>query len=105
MMFTFVLYNSIYIPISIGDFSVNKPLGQCIIDILIDVLFIVDMLLNLRTVYYDEEGQLVLQPRTIYRKYLCSHWFVIDFLAVFPFDIIVSGGWMRERAERAWGAG
>ena len=101
MMFTFVLYNSIYIPISIGDFSVNKPLGQCIIDILIDVLFIVDMLLNLRTVYYDEEGQLVLQPRTIYRKYLCSHWFVIDFLAVFPFDIIVSGGWDCGTASEA----
>ena len=33
IMFTFVIYNSIYIPINIA-FGVFKPLGQCIIDLL-----------------------------------------------------------------------
>ena len=93
MMFAFVVYNSVYIPIDIAVFSIDKQMGQCVFDVLVDVLFIVDMLLNLRTTYYDEEGQLVLEASTIYKKYLCSYWFVIDFLAVFPFDIIATGGW------------
>ena len=93
MMFTFVVYNSIYIPIDIALFNIGKALGQCVCDVLIDTLFIVDMLLNLRTTYYDGEGQLVLERDTIFKRYLCSYWFVIDFLAVFPFDMIANRGW------------
>ena len=90
MMFVFVIYNSIYIPINIA-FNVDKPLGQCLVDLLIDILFISDMLLNLRTAYYNEDNELVLDAKTIYREYLCSTWFVIDFLAVFPFDLAIQG--------------
>ena len=72
MMFAFVVYNSVYIPIDIAVFSIDKQMGQCVFDVLVDVLFIVDMLLNLRTTYYDEEGQLVLEASTIYKMYLCS---------------------------------
>lgn len=90
MMILFVIYNSIYIPINIA-FNVYKPLGQCILDLIIDLLFITDMLLNLRTTYYDDENELVVDKKAIYRKYLLSKWFVIDFLAVFPFDLM--GGW------------
>ena len=89
MMILFVIYNSIYIPINIA-FNVYKPLGQCILDLIIDLLFITDMLLNLRTTYYDDENELVVDKKAIYRKYLLSKWFVIDFLAVFPFDLTAS---------------
>ena len=41
-MFIFVVYNSIYVPIDIALFNVVKPLFQCIFDVIIDVLFIVD---------------------------------------------------------------
>ena len=92
MMFIFVIYNSIYIPINIA-FNIDKPLAQCIIDLMIDVLFISDMLLNLRTTYYDEENELVLDKKAIYRKYLCSTWFGIDVLAVFPFDLVFQAQW------------
>jgi hypothetical protein len=92
MMFIFVIYNSIYVPMGIAFFSIDKPLGQCILDVFIDVLFIIDIVKNTRTVYYDEEGQMVLDHRRIQRHYLCSSWFVIDFLAVFPFDVVASGG-------------
>lgn len=87
----FVLYNSIYIPIDIALFNVNKHPGQCIFDYaIVDVLFIVDMLLNLRTTYYDEEGELVLDSRVIWKRYVFSYWCMIDTLAVFPFDIVVN---------------
>ena len=96
-MFTFVLYNSVFIPIDIS-FDINKHISQCVIDVCIDVLFITDMLLNLRTTYYDNDGNLVLEKRTIIKHYVCSYWFLIDIFAVFPFDIIVNQGWDCGRA-------
>lgn len=90
-MFLFVIYNSIYIPLEIA-FGLDKPVGQCVFDYFVDLCFIADMCLNMRTVYYNQQNELVMDPKTIVRKYVCSYWFVIDFLAVFPFDLLVGGG-------------
>ena len=90
-MFLLVVYNCIYIPIDIAFSSaIDKTLGHCIFDLIVDLLFIFDMLLNLRTTYYDDDNNLVLEPRKILKRYLTS-WFAIDFLAVFPFDLSISG--------------
>lgn len=99
VMFVFVIYNAIYIPIELS-FTPNKPIGQCTFDYFIDFCFILDMCINMRTTYYDTHNELVLDPKAILRNYVCSQWFAIDFLAVFPFDLVVGGGSCGDSAGR-----
>jgi len=36
--------------------------------------------------YYDEDNNLILDFKMIFRRYITS-WFVLDFIALFPFDL------------------
>ena len=53
-----------------------------------DSLFLLDILLNFVTGYYDNENNLVLDFKPIIQRYICS-WFMLDFIALFPFDSIM----------------
>ena len=90
-MFILVIYNSLYVPIELC-FASGKHISHCIIDYLVDFLFILDMCAYLRTTYYNAENELVIDARAIWKKYVFSYWFIIDFLAVFPFELVVVGG-------------
>jgi len=50
--------------------------------------FLIDMLLSFRTAFYFR-GELVEDPRQIRRHYLRT-WFVVDFISLFPFDLLAS---------------
>lgn len=50
-----------------------------------------DILLNFRTAFVDEMGDVVTGYRPVASNYLQS-WFLIDFVSVFPLDIIVADG-------------
>ena len=53
-------------------------------DIVIDLLFICDLILNFFTTYVDDKGDLVTSPKTIRVHYL-KGWFAIDFVAAIPY--------------------
>lgn len=85
----------------------NSPAegAVAVVEILIDLFFAVDIVLNLHSAYYDKSGDLIgLAPsgrtkvgwqilscgsgadlRSTYTNYVRG-WFVIDFVSVFPFD-------------------
>lgn len=52
---------------------------------LIDFLFLIDMILCFMTAYYTEEYELI-EDRAIIAKTYLTGWFLIDFLAIFPFE-------------------
>lgn len=52
-------------------------------------MFMIDIILIFNTAYYTLEMQLVDQRKEICINYLTG-WFIIDFLAIIPFDIILS---------------
>ncbi|KAI3379160.1 hypothetical protein SNEBB_001485 [Seison nebaliae] len=58
------------------------------IDYAVDVLFVLDILINFRTTYVNEKGELISEQIRIAKKYLTG-WFVIDLLAAIPFDLIL----------------
>lgn len=60
-----------------------------IIDLLLDIMFIADILINFRTTYISD-GEIITDPRKIARNY-AKGWFVIDAVAAIPFDLIFSG--------------
>ncbi|CRL03811.1 CLUMA_CG016538, isoform A [Clunio marinus] len=54
-------------------------------DVIVEALFIVDILLNFRTTFVSRKGEVVSDSKLIALNYLRG-WFVVDFLAAIPFD-------------------
>ncbi|KAG7227867.1 hypothetical protein INR49_013661 [Caranx melampygus] len=57
-------------------------------DLMVDVLFIVDIVINLRTTYVDHNDEVVTQPGRIAKHYI-KGWFPIDLFAAIPFDLLI----------------
>ena len=67
--------------------SYSEPL--VVLDLIVDVMFIVDIFINFRTTFIDDvKGEVVSDPPKIAKHYL-KGWFVIDVLAAIPFDLIL----------------
>jgi len=69
-MFVLVFYNCIYIPLELSFTTIDKSIAHCAIDYLVDILFVIDMVINFRTTYYDENNELVMVPRSIALRYV-----------------------------------
>ena len=82
---TLVMYSAIAIPYY-SAFSTTEAGWQIGIDYTFDLLFVIDIVLNFFTAYYDKFGRLVANRQSIKHNYLRS-WFVIDVLASFPFEL------------------
>lgn len=58
------------------------------LDVVVDVMFGLDIFLCFRVAYQDEQLVYVTEPRMIAHNYLRG-WFIIDFLSTFPIDRII----------------
>ncbi|XP_046673581.1 potassium voltage-gated channel subfamily H member 2 isoform X4 [Homalodisca vitripennis] len=96
-----VMYTAIFTPyvaaflLNEPDFSTrkNKKYGDdpiVIIDLIVDVTFIVDILINFRTTYVNNNDEVVSHPGKIAVHYLRG-WFLIDLVAAIPFDLLLFG--------------
>uniref|UniRef100_A0AAY4CX24 Voltage-gated delayed rectifier potassium channel KCNH4 n=1 Tax=Denticeps clupeoides TaxID=299321 RepID=A0AAY4CX24_9TELE len=56
-------------------------------DIAVEMLFIIDIVLNFRTTYVSESGQVVYDTRSICLHYSAT-WFILDLIAALPFDLL-----------------
>ncbi|KAL2078713.1 hypothetical protein ACEWY4_026398 [Coilia grayii] len=93
-----VLYTAVFTPYSAAFLLDERELGgpgcgyACnplsVADVVVDVLFIVDIVINLRTTYVDRNDEVVTKPRRIAVHYL-KGWFLIDLVAAIPFDLLV----------------
>ena len=57
-------------------------------NLFIDAMFLIDIFLSFASAYYTEEYELVENRIQIAKNYVCT-WFLIDLLAIFPFEILV----------------
>ena len=67
----------------------NQANYLVIIDLIVDVMFIADILINFRTTYIHN-GEVVTDPQKIARNYLRG-WFLVDAVAAIPFDLLLFG--------------
>uniref|UniRef100_A0A668TMN4 Voltage-gated delayed rectifier potassium channel KCNH4 n=1 Tax=Oreochromis aureus TaxID=47969 RepID=A0A668TMN4_OREAU len=67
-----------------GSAARNPP---SVSDILVEILFIIDIVLNFRTTYVSTSGQVVYDARSIYIHYVTS-WLSVDLIAALPFDLL-----------------
>ncbi|CAL8070803.1 unnamed protein product [Calicophoron daubneyi] len=82
-------YIAIMVPYN-AAFSLDtdgKDLLVC--DIIVEILYIVDILLSFITTYVSKSGQVVYETRAIALNYL-KGWFLLDLVAAIPFDIILA---------------
>jgi hypothetical protein len=66
-----------------GDFEIN------VFSLVIDLMFLMDMVVIFNTAFYDIEVDIVDSRKQIAKSYILS-WFFIDLLAIIPFDIILN---------------
>ena len=83
----FVLFCAATVPL---DISFGLPTTDNIFNILnwsIDLIFAVDICINFRTAYFDNQGYLVRDSDRIAGNYM-KFWFPIDLFATIPYDLL-----------------
>ncbi|XP_062575630.1 potassium voltage-gated channel subfamily H member 7-like isoform X2 [Saccostrea cucullata] len=66
-----------------------------IIDLIVDIMFIADILINFRTTYLHS-GEVIMDPQKIAINYI-KGWFIIDCVAAMPFDLLLFGSGNSDR--------
>jgi potassium voltage-gated channel Eag-related subfamily H member 8 len=67
----------------------NDPIEWIIINYTIDTCFLIDIFIIFNSAFYDSEFIVVEDRKIIAKEYLRS-WFIIDLLAIIPFDLLIS---------------
>ncbi|NWX93914.1 KCNH4 protein, partial [Nothoprocta pentlandii] len=67
--------------------SASAARSTIVSDIAVEMLFILDIVLNFRTTYVSQSGQVVYEPRCICLHYVAT-WFFVDLIAALPFDLL-----------------
>ncbi|XP_066301817.1 potassium voltage-gated channel subfamily H member 6-like isoform X2 [Branchiostoma lanceolatum] len=74
------------------DYGPSNRYGDplVIVDLIVDVMFIIDILINFRTTYVNKNDEVVSHPGKIAVHYF-KGWFLIDVVAAIPFDLLLFG--------------
>uniref|UniRef100_A0A673G8B0 Voltage-gated inwardly rectifying potassium channel KCNH2 n=1 Tax=Sinocyclocheilus rhinocerous TaxID=307959 RepID=A0A673G8B0_9TELE len=59
-----------------------------VVDLMVDIMFVVDIVINFRTTYVNSNDEVVSQPGRIAIHYF-KGWFLIDMVAAIPFDLLI----------------
>lgn len=90
VLFMLCIYVAVSVPVQVffmtDDhifFFQTSPSVAGLVDTAIDLAFVLDILLNFRTAYYDADNHLVRDGKMIAKQYGKS-WFVVDALSILP---------------------
>ncbi|XP_068192185.1 potassium voltage-gated channel subfamily H member 6a [Antennarius striatus] len=104
-----VIYTAIFTPYS-AAFLLNEVEEQrrrtcgytCnplnVVDLVVDVMFIIDILINFRTTYVNRNDEVVSHPGRIAQHYF-KGWFLIDIVAAIPFDLLIFRSGSEEEGD------
>ncbi|XP_043543492.1 potassium voltage-gated channel subfamily H member 2-like [Chiloscyllium plagiosum] len=67
-----------------------------VVDLIVDIMFIIDILINFRTTYVNSNDEVVSHPVSIAVHYF-KGWFLIDMVAAIPFDLLIFRSGSDER--------
>ncbi|XP_042332643.1 potassium voltage-gated channel subfamily H member 2 [Sceloporus undulatus] len=101
-----VIYTAIFTPYSAAfllndkDEPARRSCGySCsplnVVDLIVDIMFIIDILINFRTTYVNANEEVVSHPAKIAIHYF-KGWFLIDMVAAIPFDLLIFGSGSEE---------
>ncbi|NXM32705.1 KCNH2 protein, partial [Oxyruncus cristatus] len=101
-----VIYTAIFTPYSAAFLLSDSEEAQrhhcgysCsplnVVDLIVDIMFIIDILINFRTTYVNINDEVVSHPGKIAIHYF-KGWFLIDMVAAIPFDLLIFGSGSEE---------
>ncbi|KAJ8552164.1 hypothetical protein ON010_g10382 [Phytophthora cinnamomi] len=79
-----IVYSIIVVPFRLG-YNVDATGAWSVLEMSIDGFFFVDILLNFRTAYFDDERKLIYEPRALFWRYV-KGWFFLDLISTVPID-------------------
>lgn len=82
-----ILYSIIVVPLRLG-FDYDAAGTWYVLEFVIDGFFFVDIALNFRTAFFNEERLLISDPRAIFWRY-AKGWFLVDLVSTVPIDELV----------------
>ncbi|XP_068629563.1 potassium voltage-gated channel subfamily H member 8-like isoform X4 [Battus philenor] len=80
-------YVAVVVPYNASFMDEGHPRISVTSDVVVEALFIIDIVLNFRTTFVSKKGEVVSDSKTIALNYIRS-WFVVDLLAALPFDLL-----------------
>uniref|UniRef100_A0A2K6BM76 Potassium voltage-gated channel subfamily H member 6 n=1 Tax=Macaca nemestrina TaxID=9545 RepID=A0A2K6BM76_MACNE len=94
-----VIYTAVFTPYSAAFLLSDQDeprRGACgytcspltVVDLIVDIMFVVDIVINFRTTYVNTNDEVVSHPRRIAVHYF-KGWFLIDMVAAIPFDLLI----------------
>ncbi|XP_071942761.1 voltage-gated delayed rectifier potassium channel KCNH8-like [Antedon mediterranea] len=96
------LYIAVIVPYNVSFLSdvlgMNKTSKTLVPDIIVEILFILDLVINFRTTFVSKDGTVIYHPPQIAINYLKT-WFFIDLVAAIPFDLIT----LIAKIDTVWG--
>jgi hypothetical protein len=84
-----LLISCLLTPFRIAFGEIEDPLEWIIINYTIDACFLVDIFVIFNSAFYDSEF-LVVEDRKVIAKDYLKGWFLIDLLAIIPFDLLMT---------------
>ncbi|KAL0963949.1 hypothetical protein UPYG_G00315690 [Umbra pygmaea] len=82
-----VPYNVCFTVVGGRDEGSSTPRNPSVSDILVEILFMLDIVLNFRTTFVSTSGQVVYDARSICVHYVTT-WLFVDLIAALPFDLL-----------------
>ncbi|OWF51387.1 Potassium voltage-gated channel subfamily H member 8 [Mizuhopecten yessoensis] len=80
-------YTAIMVPYNAAFTRENNYRSSIYSDVVVEILFIIDIVLNFRTSFVSKSGQIVYDGRMVALNYIRG-WFLLDLLAAIPFDFL-----------------
>ncbi|XP_026999360.2 potassium voltage-gated channel subfamily H member 8 [Tachysurus fulvidraco] len=82
-----VPYNVCFAVVGGRDETITTRSPPSVSDILVEILFMLDIVLNFRTTFVSTSGQVVYDARSICVHYVTT-WLFVDLIAALPFDLL-----------------
>ncbi|XP_056670648.1 potassium voltage-gated channel subfamily H member 6 [Monodelphis domestica] len=94
-----VIYTAVFTPYSAAFLLNNQEESRhwncgytcnplTVVELIVDIMFIVDIVINFRTTYVNSNDEVVSHPGKIAVHYF-KGWFLIDMVAAIPFDLLI----------------
>ena len=87
-----LVYTATWVPLRVG-FDFNPSTAVKALELIVDLVFLADVIVNFLTSYECENGHMEYQLSAIALRYAKS-WFAIDLISSIPFDAIASAAGM-----------
>ena len=84
-----LIITCIQTPLNIAFERLEDSQFSIILDYVVDLLFLIDIVVIFQSAYYDEDVELIDDRKTIAKTYI-KGWFMVDLLAIIPFDRIIN---------------